>query len=92
MGGWRPVGITSALEVDVEEAGEVGFLDDLAVGRFEDGAGEGLGGVDGGEVVRGILEQGDDFRVVAVVVPGRSSRVQDSCRRAQRPRPICASQ
>ncbi len=56
MGGWRPVRITSALKVDVEEAGEVGFLDDLAVGRFEDGAGEGLGGVDGGEVVRGILE------------------------------------
>ncbi len=56
MGGWRPVRITSALKVDVEEAGEVGFLDDLAVGRFEDGAVEGLGGVDGGEVVRGILE------------------------------------
>ena len=49
----------------------MGLLDDLAVGRFEDGAVEGLGGVDGGEVVRGILEQGDDFLVVAVVVPGR---------------------
>ena len=49
----------------------MGLLDDHSVGRFEDGAVEGLGGVDGGEVVRGILEQGDDFLVVAVVVPGR---------------------
>lgn len=32
VGGWRPFRITLALEVDVEEAGEVGFLDDLAVG------------------------------------------------------------
>ena len=35
----------------------MGFLDGLAVGGFHDGAVEGLGGVQRGEVGRGVLQQ-----------------------------------